>query len=178
MAKQFLIERTLFTDIIRAVHLIPDFQSGPSNNLLNFTKSGAHDSNEHWDWKHYYVNRFVDQDILMRYSGGGIGHYQYTIRDSENNPDSEQNKNTNCEVPLEMRGEAENIDAESEDEGSDAGSEDGRSNGNESICLEQDEVGDEELSMDEGVSEFGDDVSEDGMEGYIIDRDGDDLYGF
>ncbi|KAH7339927.1 hypothetical protein B0J17DRAFT_570507 [Rhizoctonia solani] len=63
------------SDIIRAVHLIPDFQSGPSNNLLTFPKSIAHDSNKYWDWKYDYVNRFVDRDIMMRYLGGGIGHY-------------------------------------------------------------------------------------------------------
>ncbi|KAG8727987.1 hypothetical protein FRC11_012021, partial [Ceratobasidium sp. 423] len=88
-------------DIIRAIHLIPDFQSGPSNDPLTFPKSIAHDSDEHWDWKHYYVNRFVDPDILMRYLGGGIGHYRYTIHGSENNSDSEQNESENIEVPLE-----------------------------------------------------------------------------
>ncbi|CAE6402750.1 unnamed protein product [Rhizoctonia solani] len=34
------------SDIIRAVHLIPDFQSGSSGTLLNFAKSIAHDKRE------------------------------------------------------------------------------------------------------------------------------------
>ncbi|KAF8666244.1 hypothetical protein RHS04_09698, partial [Rhizoctonia solani] len=158
------------SDIIRGVHLIPDFQSGRCNRLLNFSKSIAHDSDDHWDWKHYYVNRFVDRDILMRHLGGGIGHYRYTIYDSERDLDSDRNEsNINIEVPLEMRGE---------DERSDVGSEDERSTRNQSICLEQDEISDEELNVDEGVSEFEDDISEDAMDDYVVDGDGDELHGF
>ncbi|EUC56088.1 hypothetical protein RSOL_158960 [Rhizoctonia solani AG-3 Rhs1AP] len=166
------------SDIIRAVHLIPDFQSGCSSDLLTFPKSIAHDSDEHWDWRHYYVNRFVDRDILMRYLGGGIGHYRFTIHDSENNLDSEQNECENIEVSLEMR-EDENKDTESEDERDDVESDDERSVGNESICLAEDEVSDEEeLNMDEGVSESGDDFSEDGIESGMADEDEDALYSF
>ncbi|KAH7344223.1 hypothetical protein B0J17DRAFT_714405 [Rhizoctonia solani] len=142
------------SDIIRAVHLIPDFQSGPSNNLLTFPKSIAHDSDEHWDWKHYYVNRFVDRYILMRYLGG-IGHYLYTIHNSEGNLDSEQNESENTEAPLEMREEDERNDAESEEERSDAESEDEQSVGNGSNCIAEDQVSDEEeSSIDEEVSEI------------------------
>ncbi|CUA67885.1 Maltodextrin phosphorylase [Thermococcus litoralis DSM 5473] [Rhizoctonia solani] len=162
------------SDIIRAVHLIPDFQSGRSDNLLTFPNSIAHDNDEHWDWSHYYVNRFVDRDILMRYLGGGVGHYRYTIHGSENNLDSEQSESDNIEVPLEMR-QDENKDVESEDERDEVESEDETSVGNESICLAEDEVSDEE---DEGVSEFGDDCSEDGMEDDVADEDEDALYGF
>ncbi|CCO34564.1 hypothetical protein BN14_08666 [Rhizoctonia solani AG-1 IB] len=153
------------SDIIRTVHLIPDFRSGPSSTLLNFAKSIAHDNEEHWDWKHYYVNRFVDRDMLMRYLGGGIGHYRYAIGGSDITLERED-----VEIPLETEGECENDNVESEDE---------RSDREESICLAQNEVNDEEeLSMDEGDSEYGDGISEDEMEGHAVDEDEDGLYGF
>ncbi|KAI0822395.1 hypothetical protein BC628DRAFT_1417774 [Trametes gibbosa] len=28
----------------------------------------------HDDWERYYVNRFVDRDMLLRYLGGAVGH--------------------------------------------------------------------------------------------------------
>ncbi|KAF9235589.1 hypothetical protein BU15DRAFT_64686 [Melanogaster broomeanus] len=31
-----------------------------------------HDHNE--DWVFYYVNMFIDRDMIMRYRGGGVGH--------------------------------------------------------------------------------------------------------
>ncbi|GAB1527596.1 hypothetical protein RhiTH_010772 [Rhizoctonia solani] len=167
------------SNIIRAIHLIPDFQSGPSNKLLNFAKLIAHDSEEHWDWKHYYVNRFVERDILMRYLGGGIGHYRHIIHGSENNLGLDQNESETNEDPLDMRGAGENTDVESEDDGSDVESGDERSDGNELICRAQEQVSDkEELSMDEGNSEFGDDVLDNGLEGDFVDVDEDELHGF
>jgi hypothetical protein len=44
-------------DIIRAVHLIPNFCLGISRNLLNTQHSIGHDNPEFGDWQHYYVNR-------------------------------------------------------------------------------------------------------------------------
>ncbi|KAH7339928.1 hypothetical protein B0J17DRAFT_657335 [Rhizoctonia solani] len=78
-----------------------------------------------------------------------------------------------------MQGEDENNDAKSEDGRSNMESEDERSVGNDSICPAEDEVSDEEgANTDEGVSEFGDDFSEDGIEGDVADEDEDALYGF
>ncbi|GAB1521542.1 hypothetical protein RhiTH_004639 [Rhizoctonia solani] len=165
------------SDIIRAVHLIPDFRSGSSGTLLSFAESVAHDSKdpEHWDWKYYYVNRFVDRDMLMRYLGGGIGHYLYATCGSDVTLGSEQNANETTEVPLGTGGEGESGNMESEGQRS----EDERSDGGESICLAQDDISDEEEpSMDDGATEYGDNVSEDEMEGYAIDENEDVLYGF
>ncbi|KAF8752792.1 hypothetical protein RHS01_07227 [Rhizoctonia solani] len=162
------------SDIIRAVHLIPDFRSGSSGTLLSFAESVAHDSKdpEHWDWKYYYVNRFVDRDMLMRYLGGGIGHYLYATCGSDVTLGSEQNANETTEVPLGTGGEGESGNMESEGQRS----EDERSDGGESICLAQDDISDEEEpSMDDGATEYGDNVSEDEMEGYAIDENEDIL---
>ncbi|CCO29819.1 hypothetical protein BN14_03840 [Rhizoctonia solani AG-1 IB] len=71
-------------DIIRAAHLIPDFQSGASTALLDTPHSLSHDDpNRGTDWCYYYVNRFVDRDILMRYLGGGVGHYHHSVMTNE-----------------------------------------------------------------------------------------------
>lgn len=45
-------------DIIRAAHMIPDFQSGTSNTFLRIPSSIAHDNSDHTDWNGYYVNRY------------------------------------------------------------------------------------------------------------------------
>ncbi|KAG9103428.1 hypothetical protein FRC06_010846 [Ceratobasidium sp. 370] len=62
-------------NIVRASHLIPDFSSGIHCTIPNkIAASVAYDSEE-GDWGYYYVSRFVDRDMFMRYLGGGIGHY-------------------------------------------------------------------------------------------------------
>ncbi|KAG9079443.1 hypothetical protein FS749_008528 [Ceratobasidium sp. UAMH 11750] len=68
-----LLEAFDFIDprhIVRACHLIPDFDAGyvrDSVSLTCDTKEG--------DWEYHTVNRFVDRDMLMRYLGGGVGHF-------------------------------------------------------------------------------------------------------
>ncbi|KAG9122310.1 hypothetical protein FRC07_001374 [Ceratobasidium sp. 392] len=57
--------------IIRACHLIPAFKYGRTSELPR--TSIAVDAAE-GDWESYYVNRFVDRDMFMRYWGDGIGH--------------------------------------------------------------------------------------------------------
>lgn len=46
-------------DIIRATHLIPNFASGVTRDLLHSAQSIAHDNPDHTDWQAYYVNRYV-----------------------------------------------------------------------------------------------------------------------
>ncbi|KAG8736218.1 hypothetical protein FRC10_009567 [Ceratobasidium sp. 414] len=58
--------------VIRAVYLVPAFHLGRTKNFLR--QSIAWDFPEEGDWVAYYVIRFVDRDMGMRYLGGGIGH--------------------------------------------------------------------------------------------------------
>ncbi|KAI9068226.1 hypothetical protein FKP32DRAFT_1562162 [Trametes sanguinea] len=63
-------------DVIRGCHLIPAFAEGRTRSLLGRSMlarpaSGANDDS---DWERYYVNRFVDRDMFMRYLGGAVGH--------------------------------------------------------------------------------------------------------
>ncbi|KAF7794376.1 hypothetical protein EIP86_005510, partial [Pleurotus ostreatoroseus] len=72
------------TLVIRGVHLIPAFAHGRITSLmgpsiLHQAKEkdmdvGDEDPDPDSDWERYYVNIFVDRDMIMRYLGGGIGH--------------------------------------------------------------------------------------------------------
>ncbi|KAI9067490.1 hypothetical protein FKP32DRAFT_1673036 [Trametes sanguinea] len=61
------------SDVIRACHLIPAYHEGRTRTLLGHSPlsqpSGAED-----DWERYYVNRFVDRDMFMRFLGSAVGH--------------------------------------------------------------------------------------------------------
>ncbi|KAJ3537818.1 hypothetical protein NM688_g6619 [Phlebia brevispora] len=61
--------------IIRRVHLIPAFHHGRTQDLLGPSILRRElDKDEQEDWKYYYMDMFVDRDMIMRYLGGGIGH--------------------------------------------------------------------------------------------------------
>ncbi|KXN87761.1 hypothetical protein AN958_08173 [Leucoagaricus sp. SymC.cos] len=59
--------------VLRSAHIIPAFYLGQTDTLLppSIARSSAEDNQ---DWLCYYVNIFVDRDMLMRYRGGGVGH--------------------------------------------------------------------------------------------------------
>ncbi|KAI5896414.1 uncharacterized protein SCHCODRAFT_01150321 [Schizophyllum commune H4-8] len=59
------------SEVIRGCHLMPVFHRGRTRELLG--PSLYRDSSE-GDWASYYVGRFVDRDMMMRYLGVGIGH--------------------------------------------------------------------------------------------------------
>ncbi|CUA69692.1 Colossin-A [Rhizoctonia solani] len=64
-------------NIVRAAHLIPDFNSGMGDSTFASNSTlGVSDDNKN-DWNYHYINRFVDQDMMMRYLGGGIGHFNH-----------------------------------------------------------------------------------------------------
>ncbi|TFK61425.1 hypothetical protein BDN72DRAFT_904115 [Pluteus cervinus] len=56
--------------VIRACHLIPVFEWGRTVDLLGPSLA----RHPQGDWTNYYVNRFVDRDMMMRYLGLGVGH--------------------------------------------------------------------------------------------------------
>ncbi|KAG9013839.1 hypothetical protein FRB90_005667 [Tulasnella sp. 427] len=57
--------------VIRGAHLIPVFTFGKTLNLL--PKSNYWDTDQ-GDWVNYYVNPFVNRDMLSRFLGTGAGH--------------------------------------------------------------------------------------------------------
>ncbi|KAG7089149.1 hypothetical protein E1B28_010855 [Marasmius oreades] len=61
--------------VIQASHLIPQFSMGRGNDLLSTTDpTAACTQDEHGNWLNFYVDIFVNRDMFMRFSGGGIGH--------------------------------------------------------------------------------------------------------
>ncbi|KAF8875398.1 hypothetical protein BD779DRAFT_1450156, partial [Infundibulicybe gibba] len=67
--------------VIRGSHLIPTFAEGRTTSLLGATgPTAARPANEPAadDWTSFYVDIFVDRDMLMRYLGGAIGHLDNT----------------------------------------------------------------------------------------------------
>ncbi|TEB18199.1 hypothetical protein FA13DRAFT_1649583, partial [Coprinellus micaceus] len=62
---------------LRACHMIPRFRKGMKHLDGKGTSELANDGS---DWLEYYINRFVDRDMFMRYEWGlGVGHtYAHT----------------------------------------------------------------------------------------------------
>ncbi|KAG8697132.1 hypothetical protein FRC09_008057 [Ceratobasidium sp. 395] len=73
--------------VIRSTHLIPAFKFGWVNSASR--SSLASDDLDKGDWHSYYVNRFVDRDMFMRYLGGGIGHFSPTIASTDDSSPDE-----------------------------------------------------------------------------------------
>ncbi|KAF7326767.1 hypothetical protein MVEN_02595700 [Mycena venus] len=63
-------------EVIRGSHLIPAFAHGITD---QFPPSLCRRKDELDDWKYHYVNL----DMFMGYLGGGVGHYQVPVPDSE-----------------------------------------------------------------------------------------------
>ncbi|KAF9543337.1 hypothetical protein CPC08DRAFT_755956 [Agrocybe pediades] len=94
--------------VIRAAHLIPAFNEGRTQSLLHCANSVArvsirNESNES-DWVNYYVNIFVDRDMLTRHFSGGVGHSDNQVRleatgalDTESESDEELDSDMDVE---------------------------------------------------------------------------------
>ncbi|RDB18539.1 hypothetical protein Hypma_000288 [Hypsizygus marmoreus] len=74
-------------EVLRACHLIPRFILGKVHEDGKGLSSLAQDSK---DWRGYYVNRFVDRDMIMRYHWGlGVGHVYSRMQTDAPHPDQE-----------------------------------------------------------------------------------------
>ncbi|KAH9478851.1 hypothetical protein JR316_0009313 [Psilocybe cubensis] len=60
--------------VLRATHLIPRFILGKIPTLGPSVAYRSKENNEGEEWERYYVNFFVDRDMVMLYRGGGVGH--------------------------------------------------------------------------------------------------------
>ncbi|KIK25266.1 hypothetical protein PISMIDRAFT_43715, partial [Pisolithus microcarpus 441] len=58
--------------ILWGCHLIPAFAKGRSHSDHTSLSPVTKDTD---DWNYYYINRFADRDMLLRYHWGlGVGH--------------------------------------------------------------------------------------------------------
>ncbi|KAI9431666.1 hypothetical protein H4582DRAFT_1788503, partial [Lactarius indigo] len=62
------------SEVIRMVHLIPDFVSGRTRLLLSGPSMAIQNPHPDGEYEGYYVAMFSDRDLFMRYRGGGVGH--------------------------------------------------------------------------------------------------------
>ncbi|TFK49657.1 hypothetical protein OE88DRAFT_1632605 [Heliocybe sulcata] len=103
--------------VIRGAHIIPAYQDGRTSELLG--PSIARDTDG--DYRYYYINRFVDRDMLMRYIGLGVGHvagarcepdnYQYVVDVDTNKDTDAENHGTTAEINIaDATGEPEDDD--------------------------------------------------------------------
>ncbi|TEB31005.1 hypothetical protein FA13DRAFT_1629839, partial [Coprinellus micaceus] len=67
------------SDILRACHMVPNFDKG---RRYYDGKGRSTIANDGSDWERYFINRFVDHDMLMRYEWGlAVGH-TYAYKDA------------------------------------------------------------------------------------------------
>ncbi|KAK6984281.1 hypothetical protein R3P38DRAFT_2806647 [Favolaschia claudopus] len=60
--------------ILRAAHIIPAFARGRTDSLLPPSVGRQFDAENDEDYNFYYINRFPDRDMFMRFSPHSIGH--------------------------------------------------------------------------------------------------------
>ncbi|RXW14641.1 hypothetical protein EST38_g11212, partial [Candolleomyces aberdarensis] len=142
-------------EILQGCHLIPAFHLGHTTELLPHDCAVARQVKvEHQDpatgatedWTNYYVNVFVDRDMVMRHFGGGIGHRSKLKptnpgAEPSNASDDEDDAGHDNSVPLEF--ELEEIERRLE---------------------ELDQRGDEGIDNDEHWEEPGADMEEEESE--------------
>ncbi|KAF6750862.1 hypothetical protein DFP72DRAFT_817228, partial [Ephemerocybe angulata] len=76
------------SDIIRASYINPRFSLGRRYPAADTSRIASKTAKDKEDWKEYYINRFVDRDMLMRYIWGhGVGH-KYSHTDAPRAPPS------------------------------------------------------------------------------------------
>ncbi|KIJ54888.1 hypothetical protein M422DRAFT_152963, partial [Sphaerobolus stellatus SS14] len=145
--------------VIRAVHLIPVFSEGRTNELLGESIARQYDKEkDSKDWCFFYVNRFVDRDMLMRYMGGGIGHsIHYRVVNSvtlEFDPSTEEPGQDDPDMEKEISEADFEIEEEEEPEDDDE-AEDPDDDNKEEEEEEEEEGEGEEEEAEEEVEELG-----------------------
>ncbi|KAJ3967715.1 hypothetical protein EV361DRAFT_1007123, partial [Lentinula raphanica] len=132
--------------VIRACHLIPDFVTGRTSELLSTQQcTAARAVGETDDWGSFYVNIFVDRDMFMRHAGGGVGHARFVAADDSSSDDALDNEEEGGEsVP--PAGNPDSDDDDASDFNDDNLDED-----------EHEDKSDDELGPDDGEDLYEDD---------------------
>ncbi|GJE92524.1 hypothetical protein PsYK624_086780 [Phanerochaete sordida] len=154
--------------VLRAAHLIPAFAHGRRDDLLGPSLARQDDEDDE-DYVYYYVNMFVDRDMLMRYLGGGIGHKatrklvpiddafeaitgsaigeQATeVEESDDTPTDQLEQDMEVVAPAPV---ADNASSGPIDEDDDGGERDNDNDEEEEDCEEEDEDEDDERVLEE-----------------------------
>ncbi|KAF8154824.1 hypothetical protein B0H34DRAFT_676532 [Crassisporium funariophilum] len=143
--------------VICGSHIIPAFAAGKTSELLLAQETVARPKDLFEDWLNFYVDIFVDRDMLFCYLGCGIGHIDPVpiSDDALDEVDTEALPEDDGDVEI-MDGSIPVADDHSEDESDDEedeGNEDGLDGGHE----------DEDDDDVDGYNEDKDDVGYDGL---------------
>ncbi|KAK0502589.1 hypothetical protein EDD18DRAFT_1347216 [Armillaria luteobubalina] len=79
------------------------------------------------DWINYYINRFVDRDMMMHYLGLGVGHLNppnFPTETRQLRPDILRENNDETWVTADTEDESESDEDSDSDRGSEIGSAD------------------------------------------------------
>ncbi|KAJ2914038.1 hypothetical protein MD484_g6384, partial [Candolleomyces efflorescens] len=154
--------------VLRGCHLIPAFHLGHTTELLPhdcpIARQVKSENSSTQDWTNYYVNIFVDRDMVMRHFGGGIGHQsqgstvQHAPLDDDSHIPEEEHSEQPDDDPVEtdiqqidrtlMEMDARGDDGEIDEES-------GQTDGTAVVDSESEEETDED-SDDEGEDELPD----------------------
>ncbi|KAJ3779376.1 hypothetical protein FB446DRAFT_796475 [Lentinula raphanica] len=108
--------------VIHACHLIPDFVTGRTSELLNTHQvTAARPVGETDDWGSFYVNIFVDRDMFMRHAGGGVGHIG-SVADNDSFSPSDEGEDGEGNALPHPRHSTESDDSDEDDTDNDVGS--------------------------------------------------------
>ncbi|KAJ7067227.1 hypothetical protein C8F01DRAFT_1365364 [Mycena amicta] len=164
--------------VIREAHLVPAYAHGATPRLP-FPSLGRKKGQEN-DWRYYYVNFFVDRDMLMRYLGGGVGHsYRVIVRDPPKEPEEvleEEDWGDEPEEPLPAAAHAVpdvSEDKESSDDGGDDDDDDD-DDGNDAAGVEENELDGEDSEEDSEEEDSEEESDDDYAGGGGGDGDGGD----
>ncbi|KAG2056121.1 hypothetical protein BDR06DRAFT_981565 [Suillus hirtellus] len=125
------------SDVLRGCHIIPQFSQGLWHSDGKGVSNYAQDK---LDWKSYYINRFIDRDMFMRYHLGlGVGH---TYADTSREDTDTTVVNVEDFEDFEAEGEVTSLQdcgTDSEVSDSDSGSDSGNDSEDSEQCLDYDE---------------------------------------
>ncbi|KAF7967387.1 hypothetical protein HWV62_34433 [Athelia sp. TMB] len=98
-------------DVLRGCHIIPVFAKGKHHSSGKGMSFCAKDSN---DWNKYYINRFVDQDMIMHYYFGlSVGHkYSWPEPAIPNSDGADEREEIDQNSPAQSELEEEGDDSE------------------------------------------------------------------
>ncbi|CAK5267103.1 unnamed protein product [Mycena citricolor] len=110
--------------VLRGAHLIPDFDGGQTNSLLETTDpTAARISDDTSDWEAFFVNIFADRDMILRYFGGGVGHQKIDTHglddDEEWSDEDDDSDNERPIIPPPLYDSEEERDEDEDDGGED-----------------------------------------------------------
>ncbi|KAI0059027.1 hypothetical protein BV25DRAFT_1918740 [Artomyces pyxidatus] len=169
--------------IIRGVHLIPAFDRGTTTERLGPSLARRKEEGDE-DYELYYVNMFVDRDMVMCFLGGGIGHRstrscdaalrrdRYFVPEDENSKSGEDSEDTDDDSDADSHASDSNsmdnlrgAEERNSDNSDDSDADDSDADDSDSDDSDSDDSDSDDSDSDDSDSDDSDSDSPDGMDG-------------